>query len=254
MYKKKKSWRIVFSILIAFLLLAAVRQKGQLYNTGEIYYISAECEEKSESISELSDMIPSDYDSLMIVAHPDDETIWGGAHLLEGNYVVVCITNGNNSIRRREFENVMKETKSIGLMLNYPDKTRGKRDDWKACQGRIQEDINRIIGKKKWNTIVTHNPDGEYGHIHHQMTSRIVTAVTKEQRDEDRLYYFGKYVKKKNMDQEEYAGCLTACLSASLLEKKISVTELYPSQKKVMQHLGHMFPFENWIKADAWGK
>ena len=27
---------------------------------------------------------------LMIVAHPDDETIWGGSHLLEGNYLVVC--------------------------------------------------------------------------------------------------------------------------------------------------------------------
>ena len=25
-------------------------------------------------------------ESLMIVAHPDDETIWGGSHLINGNY------------------------------------------------------------------------------------------------------------------------------------------------------------------------
>ena len=32
-------------------------------------------------------------ESLMIVAHPDDETIWGGSHLLKGHYLVVCLTN-----------------------------------------------------------------------------------------------------------------------------------------------------------------
>ena len=29
--------------------------------------------------------------NLMIVAHPDDETLWGGAHLIEDNYYVVCV-------------------------------------------------------------------------------------------------------------------------------------------------------------------
>lgn len=38
-------------------------------------------------------------ESLMIVAHPDDETIWGGSHLINGNYTVLCITNGNNKKR-----------------------------------------------------------------------------------------------------------------------------------------------------------
>ena len=39
---------------------------------------------------------------LMIVAHPDDETIWGGSHLLKGHYLVVCLTNGNNEKRKKE--------------------------------------------------------------------------------------------------------------------------------------------------------
>ena len=39
---------------------------------------------------------------LMIVAHPDDETIWGGSHLLKGHYLVVCLTNGNNEKRKRK--------------------------------------------------------------------------------------------------------------------------------------------------------
>lgn len=28
---------------------------------------------------------------------------------------------------------------------------------------------------KHWGMVATHNPDGEYGHIHHKMTSRLMT-------------------------------------------------------------------------------
>ncbi len=44
-------------------------------------------------------------DNLMIVAHPDDELLWGGAHLLRDNYLVVCITCGPNITRVNEFKN-----------------------------------------------------------------------------------------------------------------------------------------------------
>ncbi len=47
-------------------------------------------------------------ESLMIVAHPDDETIWGGSHLINGNYTVLCITNGNN--KKRIYESHGKNT------------------------------------------------------------------------------------------------------------------------------------------------
>ena len=37
--------------------------------------------------------------NLMIVAHPDDELLWGGAHLIRDNYLVVCITCGTSFTR-----------------------------------------------------------------------------------------------------------------------------------------------------------
>ena len=33
---------------------------------------------------------------LMIVSHPGDESVWGGAHLISDNYLVVCISCGYN--------------------------------------------------------------------------------------------------------------------------------------------------------------
>ena len=36
------------------------------------------------------------------------------------------------------------------------------------------------------------------------------------------------------------------------LEKKMKLTSMYSSQSKVMDHLGHMLPHENWVKAKDW--
>ena len=46
-------------------------------------------------------------DKLMIVAHPDDEVLWGGGHLYDKGYLVVCVTNGRNKVRSQEFKDVV---------------------------------------------------------------------------------------------------------------------------------------------------
>ena len=137
-------------------------------------------------------------ESLMIVAHPDDETIWGGSHLINGNYTVLCITNGNNKKRKKEFMKVMEKTHSKGIILSFPDKTKGKRDNWKSCKKDIQREIKKEIDSKDWGKIVTHNPDGEYGHIHHKKVSKYVTMILKKEDRTDQLVYFGTYTSKKN--------------------------------------------------------
>ena len=83
-------------------------------------------------------------ESLMIVAHPDDETIWGGSHLINGNYTVLCITNGNNKKRKKEFMKVMEKTHSKGIILSFPDKTKGKR-----ITGNLVKRISKEKSKKK---------------------------------------------------------------------------------------------------------
>ena len=248
--KKKK----IIILIIGIILIIAVCFSGEkLFNrfsdSRSLWYFSGDTEKKIEDLKSIPEDALKDYDSLMVVAHPDDETIWGGSHLLNGKYVVVCITNGSNSTRRKEFASVMKQTGSIGLMLTYPDKTNGKRDSWDSCRKQIQEDIDTIVGKKNWSVIATHNPDGEYGHIHHQMTSAITTSSAEKAKLTNQLYYFGTYVKAKNMEKDDYQQYLTNPLTGDALESKLCLTKLYASQNKVMDHLGHMLPYENWIPA-----
>lgn len=221
-----------------------------------LLFISEHSESTAEDISSIevlsSKVDYKKYDSLMIVAHPDDETIWGANHLKNGNYLVICITNGDNETRSKEFYEVMNQVGSQGIMLKYPDKTDGKKDDWKSSKEAITKDIQYIIKQNHWKKIVTHNPDGEYGHPHHIMTNRIVTKSAKQNGYADQLYYFGKYIKKKQIPNYIEKEELSYPLSKKDIKDKEQLTKIYTSQKKVMDKLEHMIPYENWIAYRTW--
>lgn len=189
----------------------------------------------------------SNYENIMIVAHPDDETIWGGMHLLQDKYLVICLTNGDNPIRAQEFYEVMDKTPGEGVILDFPDKSHGKRDDWKSSYQKIEDDLNYLLSKQSFKMIVTHNPKGEYGHQHHKMTSAITTSIVKDLNLTNNLYYFGLYYRKTNPILP-----MTPTFNEELLNQKNDLANCYTSQSKVCQHLGHMFPYENWISYASW--
>lgn len=189
----------------------------------------------------------SHVDSIMIVAHPDDEILWGGSHLLDGNYLVVCITAGDNATRAKEFLKVMKETNDIGIMLGYPDKTFFRRNSWHSISDNISEAVTKLLALKKWKAIVTHNPEGEYGHIHHVMTSNIVTDIYKDKYiDRDNLYYFGNYYKKSEIGSA--SNSLTEICNNNYNKKLSIIKNIYTSQDFLWNKFGHMMRYENFYK------
>ena len=102
-------------------------------------------------------------DKVMIVAHPDDEMLWGGMHLIQDDYLVVCLTNANTRTygrtRMREFKKVMEKTGDIGLMLNYPDySNQGGIADWTSCSDQIRKDIDTLLAYKNWKEVVYITP------------------------------------------------------------------------------------------------
>ena len=162
--------------------------------------------------------------------------------------MIICLTNGDNKERSKEFEAVMKASNNPYLMLKYPDKTNGKRDTWRHSKSPIQIDLKVILGYKKWKQIVTHNPDGEYGHKHHKMTSKIVTNIVLKDKQESNLVYFGKYYKRKHINEIKSS----KHLDKQQMKQKNELFKPYASQMKVKKHLYHMFPYENWIPYKQW--
>lgn len=69
--------------------------------------------------------------------------------------------------------------------------------------------------------VVTHNPLGEYGHIHHRLTSQIVSIEATNQN----LYYFGKYYKKKHVPHA------LKKIKQKNYDKKMQLIQKYASQK-----------------------
>lgn len=201
---------------------------------------------KSEITHNFSNIDISSYDKLMIVAHPDDEMLWGGSHLLDEDYLVVCITCGVDELRVKEIKRVLKETNDGLIMLGYPDKTNGKRDNWDTSFDGITEDLNKIFALKDWESIVTHNPFGEYGHIHHKMTSEI---VTNNYNDKDKLIYFGVYYSKKKIGSVIES---MPSISDENLEKKIEILKMYKTQSFIMTAFDHMIEHEDFVTYNDW--
>lgn len=109
--------------------------------------------------------------NLLIVAHPDDETIFFGGTLLtfkkRGWKVIVC-TDGNadgaGANRRLQLKEACRE---LGVkefeQWDFPDKYE-KRLDTAGLVARFKE-------LKKPRLVFTHGIIGEYGHPHHQDVS-----------------------------------------------------------------------------------
>ena len=181
----------------------------------------------------------------MIVAHPDDEILWEGANLFKYSYFVVCLTNGYNERRAKDFRQILNFTNNSGIILNYPDlKDNNIRDDLSEVKNGILKDLSIILSYKNWDKIVTHGPDGTTGHIHHKNACRLVTIIAKKYNKCNNLYYFGKFFRKKEIPK------YLPRISEEEFKIKKKEVFIYKNVRKVIYRLWfHMLQYENWILA-----
>ena len=184
------------------------------------------------------------FKNIMIVAHPDDETLWGGANLIKENYFVISLTNNYNLVRAKEFMQIMNFTNNSGILLDYPDTQDDIIDNWSEVEIGILKDLTTILNYKNWEKIVTYGPDGTYGHIHHKKTSKFVTLTTKKLKKFNKLYYFGKYYDKDKIPSN------LPKISDKELQYKIKEISFYKSAKEgIDKYLIHVLPYERFILA-----
>lgn len=237
-----------------YVLITATSKDGSLSDS---YELKITANNGYLTKSDLDKLKLGSYNNLMIVAHPDDETLWGGSHLIKDNYFVVVLTNSYKDLRKSEFQEAMSKTKDKYVILAYPDlkntwydengKYKYSTDSWSTCKSGITKDLELILNYKNWDTIVTHNPDGEYGHYHHKLTSSITTdIVDKNIGDGQNFYYFGNFYKKNETNPEQM-------LSKKDYTAKDKIAEIYvPSSPYAIANNRHMVPYENWIPANQW--
>jgi LmbE family N-acetylglucosaminyl deacetylase len=116
-------------------------------------------------------------DKLLVVAHPDDETLWGGLNLLlQPGWFVVCASHANDPVRSREFYKTMSFCNVTRyIMYDVNDKYTDDEDESnKLFHGTSFEKGLKQLSKHPWKLVLTHNDAGEYGHEHHRTVHRLV--------------------------------------------------------------------------------
>ena len=110
----------------------------------------------------------------VIVAHPDDETLWAGGTILSHpswKCFIVSVCRGNDTERASKFYKALKVLKSEGNMGILDDGPDQKPLD----EEEVEQTILNLLPEKHYDLIISHNPNGEYTrHIRHEEVSKAV--------------------------------------------------------------------------------
>lgn len=104
----------------------------------------------------------------VIVAHPDDETIWAGGLIASfpGCWTVIaCSIPRTDPIRAWKFFDACEMLGARGRLLPY-------------AEGGPSEPLKNLeqVEFDEFDVVVTHNAKGEYGHEHHKQVHRFVAG------------------------------------------------------------------------------
>ena len=114
---------------------------------------------------------------LIIVAHPDDETLWTGGTILNNpswDCFIMSLCRKDDEDRAPKFYTVLQTLKAKGIMGNLddgPEQTPLNNDE-------IQQIIKNLLPKTDFDLIITHNLMGEYTrHLRHEEVSKAVMRL-----------------------------------------------------------------------------
>jgi len=110
----------------------------------------------------------------IIVAHPDDETLWAGGTILSHpswKCFIVCLSRQYDTERATKFYKALKILNSYGIMGDMDDGP----DQKPLNKNVVQQLILELLPHEHYDLVLTHNPSGEYTrHIRHEDVSKAV--------------------------------------------------------------------------------
>lgn len=197
----------------------------------------------------------------VIVAHPDDETLWAGGTILSNpswKCFIVCLCRGSDNDRAPKFLKTLQILGSEGIMGNLDDGPEQKPLD----ERELEHAILKLLPAIHFDLIISHNPRGEYTrHLRHEETGKAVIKLWYEGKiNADNLWTFayedgGKEYYPRPLENSSYFQILAEQI---WLKKYNIITETYGFEKDSFEakttpkaesfwQFTHPYSAKNWL-------
>lgn len=166
----------------------------------------------------------------LIVAHPDDETLWAGGMLLSTPHwdcFIVCLCRKYDPDRAPKFYKALQALQCRGIMGNLDDGPEQLPSD----KTEIARLVLQLLPEGHYDFILTHNPLGEYTrHLRHEETGCCVINLWDEGKisSEELLVFAYQDHNKQHYPKAMPMADIQLTLTAEIWQKKYDIiTRIY---------------------------
>lgn len=170
----------------------------------------------------------------VIVAHPDDETLWAGGTILSHpacEWFIISLCRGKDPDRAPKFFKALKVLKAKGIMGDLNDEPEQK----PLKDTEVESAILDLLPVTHFDLIISHNPNGEYTrHIRHEEIGKAVINLWNNNQIAANHYWAFAYEdgNKKYLPRPIEQSSISETLSQQIWERKYKmITELYGFNK-----------------------
>jgi len=134
--------------------------------------------------------------AIVVVAHPDDETLWMGGTILQNkdwNWTVLSLCRRSDSDRMPKFLKVCSLYNAKPIILDCDD------EELKPLElNSVISEIKKALPAFDYDYVFTHGENGEYGHIRHLEVHRALKKMVEEGNLKAKNFFFFNYEKGVN--------------------------------------------------------
>jgi LmbE family N-acetylglucosaminyl deacetylase len=121
-------------------------------------------------------------DCALIVAHPDDETLWAGGTVLinsKARWEIISLCRKSDSDRNPKFFRALKELNAAGDIGDLNDEV----EQTPLEIQEVEKMVMMLLKKREYDLIVTHSVSGEYiRHKRHEETGSAVLSLLEKRK------------------------------------------------------------------------